>query len=86
MKNFAFVILASLALLSAVSCKKTNPPEVLPVEECVERIPRCPSQCTGEYEPVCGCNGKTYSNACVAESVNIKNYVKGPCADSREDK
>ncbi len=29
--------------------------------------------------PVCGCNNKTYSNACEAEAYGIKHYTSGEC-------
>jgi hypothetical protein len=41
-----------------------------PIDDCV---------CTMQYDPVCGCNQKTYSNACAAECAGIKEYKKGPC-------
>jgi Kazal-type serine protease inhibitor domain len=40
--------------------------------------------CTSLFEPVCGCDGQTYSNACIAEAKGIKKFTKGECG-KKED-
>jgi hypothetical protein len=35
--------------------------------------------CYQVYDPVCGCDNKTYGNGCMAGLAGVKNYVKGEC-------
>lgn len=39
-----------------------------------------PSVCTRELKPVCGCDGKTYPNACAAHTATISIDHAGPCS------
>lgn len=66
-------LLTGLLLVCLFSCEQSS------VEaDCVEKI-NPDIACTMQYDPVCGCNGKTYGNACVAQASGIRVVAKGEC-------
>ena len=41
------------------------------------------TMCTMQYVPVCGCDGKTYGNACTASTQGVSIAHNGPCRTGR---
>ena len=77
MKRYFFLVCTAL-VLGLVLMSNTI------VESCLKDQPVKPEDCLcpAVYQPVCGCDGQTYSNSCRA-SCRVNSYTKGACGEAK---
>ena len=70
-------ILLAFAILLSIGISNQTSAQVLP---CIDSSLIAPPACPFIYAPVCGCNGVTYSNSCIAQKTDgVAVWVNGPC-------
>ena len=87
MKLFTTVFIVSTISLTIISCKKETEScvsaPVITNGSCIDSsLIDSTSDCATVYEPVCGCDGVTYSNSCSATiRGGVTSYVEGECCN-----
>jgi hypothetical protein len=80
MTRFLLPLLLSTMLAGGTACHRQATPTAAASTDCLDPSRANPTGiCTMQYEPVCGCNGITYANACVAKNAGLRSFKPGPC-------
>lgn len=68
-------IIMLFILLGMASCNSAKN------QTCIDESKITNAPCTLQYDPVCGCDGKTYGNDCQAEVKGVTSWKPGECPE-----
>jgi len=84
MRKLTLVSILAFTILS-ISCEKNNNCVSTPSVQigiCIDsNLVNDSIVCLAVYDPVCECDGVTYSNSCCADGSGVASYVSGECCD-----